>query len=536
MKIEIKSNLPKSKYDKKWQFCIGSCHAATVLRTDACKLLKKMHEELGIRYVRFHGIFNDDMKTLSTFSDVMGIPGGDKFTERTFYKCGLVYDNVLECGLKPFVELSFMPELLALDKSHGKGFYGSIMSMPESLAVWADYMKAFIEFLLHRFGKEELEQWYFEVWNEPDLEGMFFKGTKEDYFRLYEVTAKAIKEACPSLKVGGPSTSGSKWIQSFVNHCEEHQLPLDFVSTHQYVGDPFLGISDAGGPDGKDSNSQPEEHNLENIMKQMQQLSTLFEQMPAETPLLQVLRTFTGDPTETTDMDRDVFKKNATIVRGQAKDYPLFYTEWNLCASFGAYSNDTRKTAAYDMRTALQINDLVDGSSIWCYSDIFEELHQFTEEFHGGFGLISLNGIPKPVFYGMKMLAEAEDHRIELDESCFTEVEAAAFEGSREKQILLFRQSMKQELKEKEKVTVTVEVNEKPQRIILQRIDEAHCNPLKEWEQMGSPKDLTKAEVQMLKEKTSMQDEVMEYQYQDGIITVQVDLAVNDIYFIRMVK
>jgi len=197
MNILIKEDLPVRNFKKAWQFCVGSGHAALALRTDYCRQLKKVHDQLGIKYVRFHGIFNDDMSILSTFDNVLGIPGRSKFKECTFHRCGLVYDDVLECGMKPFVELSFMPELLAEDPSHGKGFYGSIMSMPKDLALWEEFIKEFISFLLHRYGEEEVSAWYFEVWNEPDLQGMFFKATQADYFKLYEVTVKAIKEVCP---------------------------------------------------------------------------------------------------------------------------------------------------------------------------------------------------------------------------------------------------------------------------------------------------------------------------------------------------
>lgn len=533
MQLMITNDLKRERYEKKWQFCVGSCHASTLLRADALRQLKKVHDELGIRYVRFHGIFNDDMKTLATFNDVMAIPGGEKFKERTFHRCGLVYDNILDIGMKPFVELSFMPNMLAGEKSSGTGFYGSNMSMPEDLGAWSEYIKAFITYLLLRYGKEELEKWYFEVWNEPDLQGMFFQGTKEEYFDLYAATAAAMKEICPSLKVGGPSTSGSKWVASFIQYCEDQDLPLDFVTTHQYVGDPFLGISEDGD---MESEGPKEEYNLETVSRQMEQLSMLFDQLPEETSLLSVLRTFMPDPTEHTEMDRDIFRKNAKIVREQAKDYPLFYTEWNMCASFGAYSNDTRKEAAYDIRTALNTNDLLDGSAIWCYSDIFEELHQFTEEFHGGFGLLTHNGIPKPVYHGLKMLADAREEQIVLENNLFGEIEAAAYEGSDELQVLLFRQNMKQEQSGHQMLNVVTELEAEPKRVYLQRIDEDHCNPLKQWEEAGSPKDMTKAQIAELIKSTCMLDEPLPYTYQDQKLRFAVSLAVNDIYFVRIEK
>ena len=195
-----------------------------------------------------------------------------------------------------------------------------------------------------------------------------------------------------------------------------------------------------------------------------------------------------------------------------------------------------RKVAAYDMKTSLAIENLVDGNSIWCYSDIFEELHQFKEPFHGGYGMMTYTGIPKPVFHGLRMLAQAEGTRILLDESQFTEIEAAAFEGETEKQILLFRQNTRQTDAPKEEAEIMVELDEAPKRVYLQRIDEEHCNPRKIWEEMGSPNDLTKAEAESIKKASEMTDEDVEYVYENGVLHTKAALGINDIYFIRIVK
>ena len=223
-------------------------------------------------------------------------------------------------------------------------------------------------------------------------------------------------------------------------------------------------------------------------------------------------------------------------MREQAEGLPVFYTEWNLSANFASPSQDMRKVAAYDVRTSLAIEELVDGDSIWCASDIFEELHQFKEPFHGGYGIMNLNGIPKPVFYALRMLAQAGDSRIQLDEKQFGETEAAAFESETEKQVLLFRFNSRQLNLPKESVKVSVELEKAPKRVYLQRIDEDHCNPRKVWEEMGSPNDLNAAEVAQIIEKSDMRDEELPYTYENGLLSASVNVGVNDVYFIRIVK
>lgn len=541
MELQVTADMPRKKYEKKWQFCVGSCHASTLLRRDAIELLKRVHEELGIKRVRCHGIFNDDLGTITRFSQIFGLPMGEHIAEYNFYKVGLVYDNLLSIGMQPFVELSFMPEALASDPTRSF-IYGSIPSMPKDMECWKDYIRAFLSYLFHRYGEEEVTQWYFEVWNEPDLASTFYEGNQMDYFRFYEETARAIKDFCPRLMVGGPASSASKWIDIFVGYCRKHQAPLDFVSTHQYVGEPFIGIkeeNEASLSDEKNEERQKKELEKKAAEEKLRKQQKAFlEKLPPDTPILSCLHRMFGstDATQRKDLDADLLPKNAEIVRKQAKGLPVFYTEWNMSASFGAYSQDTRKVAAYDVRTSLAIEDLVDGDSIWCYSDIFEELHQFKEPFHGGYGMMTYHGIPKPVYHGMHMLAEAKNNRIELDESQFTEIKAAAFEDETEIQVLLFRQNLYQSEEEKETARVFVELPERPGRVYLQRIDEEHCNPLKIWEKMGKPNDLTKEEISCIMECSEMKDETWDYTYADGKLEMETMLGINDLCFLRIEK
>ena len=251
-----------------------------------------------------------------------------------------------------------------------------------------------------------------------------------------------------------------------MKYCKDNQVPVDFVSTHQYLGEPFLGVSE------EDAEKTYEELEAEKEAAEAQRIAFLkarLEALPEGLSILEALHAVLGggDGTEK-DCDVDLLPKNARIVKEQAQGLPVYYTEWNLSASFGARGQDMRKVAAYDMKTSLAIEDIVDGNSIWCYSDIFEELHQFKEPFHGGYGMVTYTGIPKPVFYGMRMLAQAEENRILLDDTQFTEIEAAAFEGSREKQLLLFRQNTRQFEAQPETVKVQMELSAAPKRVYLQ--------------------------------------------------------------------
>ena len=261
---------------------------------------------------------------------------------------------------------------------------------------------------------------------------MLLKANRDEYFRLYEITARAIKDVDPAIPVGGPSTSGSKWVKSFLQFCRENDVPVDFVTTHQYSGDPLSGVEDQGDPlaEGEGHAGFDVKTFLANAGKRLQNATG--------TSMLEGLRAVMGDQTEEQDVPNNGFSRNSAIVRQQAGDVPLYYTEWNENAGFSSFTNDTRKVAAYDVKAALDVMDNMDGSSIWCFSDIFEEFHPFPEEFHGGFGMLTQNGIPKPVYYAMKMLADAGEQRLVLDrDATWGEIGIGAFKAPGETQVLL---------------------------------------------------------------------------------------------------
>ncbi|MBQ6120311.1 MAG: hypothetical protein IJI59_01080, partial [Clostridia bacterium] len=414
-------------------------------------------------------------------------------------------------------------------------------------AAWRDYLQAFVRFLIHRYGAEEVRTWLFEVWNEPDLPFVFWNGSRDEYFRLYAESARAIKAVDPQIQVGGPATSGSKWISSFLRYCRENDVPVDFVTTHQYAGDPLGGVEDQGDAEGQAGGFDAWKGRLRQAEETLKGVD--------EKTFLAGYRAVTPDKSETTDIPDDLFRRNAARAREQARGLPLYYTEWNENAIFTAYTNDTRKVAAYDVKMALAVAEDVTGSSIWCFSDIFEELHPFPQEFHGGFGMLTQNGIPKPVYHAMKLLADAPDTRIDLGPAALDgEIGAAAFAGNPkglasrrpkgiasrrpkglasrrgETHVILFRQKMKNLDLPKAEAVVRLSCADKPRRVTVRRIDEDHGNPLKLWEAMGRPDALNPVEVEALKDKSAVRPETWPFTWENGVLTVRAALGVNDVY------
>ena len=223
-RIEINLQREIGPLEHIWSRCAGSDRAAITLREDWRRDLSRLHDETGLERVRFHGIFADELGVLS-----MG-------SKPNFQNVDAVYDGLLDRGVQPFVELSFMPRKLA-SGTKTFGLYRANVTPPASLPDWSAFIESFVRHLIERYGQTEVRQWYFEVWNEPDLAAWFWAGNQEQYFQLYKATALAVKGVDPTLRVGGPSTSAVQWFEPFLAFCAANDVPVDFVSTHIYPGD-----------------------------------------------------------------------------------------------------------------------------------------------------------------------------------------------------------------------------------------------------------------------------------------------------------
>ena len=506
MRIDISRSALPAPTDFSWQMGLGNCHAYLLHRTDMCEHIRLAHDELGIRYLRCHGILDDDMLTWQTIGDCRmfkTIPFSKRIREINFRQVGHVYDNLLACGVRPFVELSFMPSALAKGKKLGLGYNPNIC-MPRSLDEWADYIRRFIRFLLERYGKEEVEQWYFEVWNEPDL-GVFFAGTQQDYFRLYEATARAVKSVDENLRVGGPSTSACKWLPEFLGFCEKNEVPCDFVSTHHYPGDAFGNVFD-----------------IKNMM------SAVWNAARREKPLGETIRDMFYQPENVRTWKKGTLKKLDAEARRQTGDKPLFITEWNSMAVFGAPVHDEKYAAAFVVKSCLDLDNSLAAYMFWCCSDLFEEQFMLPKPFVGSFGIVSNDGIPKPNFWGFKLLSRLYPGRLEL--SSAAEIDCGAFTDGRNVQLLLTPQSV--DPAEDRQFDAAVSLDFEAANVTVQRIDDTHCNPKRLWQEMGAPDNLTKKQVEEIKEKSRLQEEPLLFSASDGKTDFTVSLHTNDVLLV----
>lgn len=337
LEVNLKQSI--GPLDHVWSKCAGSDRAAITLREQWRKDLVRFHEETGLERVRFHGIFADE---LGVFASSIMSSG----KEPNWQNVDRVYDGLIERGVRPLVELSFMPKNLASGQNTF-GFYKANITPPKDFAEWGNFIKAFTQHLVDRYGIDEVRQWSFEVWNEPNL--MFFwTGKQADYFELYKATVTAVKSVDSKIAVGGPATSAIQWIPEFLEYCNANKLPLDFVATHIYVADKQQKIF------GKDSAYAPS----------------------------------------------DVIGKGMEMVRSQIenspfKGTPLYLTEW---------SSDSPAMIGHIIKSCL---GSVQMMSHWTFSNTYEELGVapfMLKEGDTGFGMMAVPGIPKPQFNTYKLL------------------------------------------------------------------------------------------------------------------------------------
>jgi xylan 1,4-beta-xylosidase len=442
-----------------WEHTVGSDHAPVALRADWQSQLKRAHEELGFRHVRFHGLLSDGMRTVIREHDY------------SFFNADQVFDFLFSIGMRPFVELSFMPGALASGDKTVFSYQANI-TPPKDYKQWAKLIDRFVSHLVERYGEKEVAEWLFEVWNEPNLK-MFWAGTQREYFRLYRYTAEAIKKISPSFKVGGPATARSEWIEDFVGFCQRNNVPADFVSTHHYPNDGFH----------RDGTTEEQ----------------LFKSQ------------------------RGIMREVAQNTRRHAGNRPVYYTEWNSSSNPRDPLHDEPYAAAFVASTVMEANGLVDGYSFWTFSDIFEEEDFPSAPFHGGFGLLTLHGIPKPTYRAFELLHNLGD-RQSLVDGLHETVDCSVIQKESSVTVLLTNHTTPGHSIETEEVELRLDNAREPLAAKIQRIDEEHANPKRLWVEMGQPEYLSSKDVERLEQASRLVDQKQSISFHDGSVLLKASL------------
>jgi len=381
-----------------WNECVGAGRANEALRADWQAHFREAVDVLGVRHVRFHGLFHDDMFVYRTengggFGPYTSLPE----PVHTFAYVDKVFDAILDTGARPFVELGFMPRALAT-QTETLFWWKAHCSPPKDMNRWVELVTATVRHWIDRYGIDEVRQWPFEVWNEPNLVPHFWTGTRTEYFELYEASARAIKAIDSGIRVGGPSTSvfvpderyageyhdpalevetaetadpdsldwQPVWIHEFLAYCAERSVPLDFLSTHLYPTDYAADSTGRG--------------------------KAITRHADATRQDLELMREI--------------------IAHSPYPDVELHITEWSTSPSSRDAIHDTLFAAPYIVRAFLKGEALAESISYWTFTDVFEEGGGGIGPFHGGFGFVNEQGLHKPTFHAMAMLNRLGDRLV----------------------------------------------------------------------------------------------------------------------------
>ena len=495
--ITVDFQKEKGSMNMMFKECIGAGRANEGLRADWQQQLLITKQECDFKYIRMHGLLTDDMGVYK--EDMKGNP------IYNFQYIDVLYDYIIEIGMKPFVELGFMPSAMASGQETIFWWRGNV-TPPKDYQKWEDLIRNLVEHFTERYGSEEIKSWYFEVWNEPNLTPGFWTGTQEEYFKLYKHAAMAVKSVNPEYRIGGPATAGASWEPEMIEFCQKNKVPIDFISTHAYGVD--VGFLDEFGGTG-----------------------TILSK-------------------NDWSLSKDVIQSRKEISESVMPNLELHYTEWSSSYTPADPLHDSYHEAAYIINKIKQVGDAATSMSYWVFTDIFEEPGPRFTPFHGGFGLMNTQGIKKPAYHAYAFMNKLGGTELENADSASW----ACKNKSGDFQILFWdftntlpddsvnnQEYYIRDLPAKDKGVVNISVSGIPKgnyQMEVYRIGYMHNDPYTLYYHLNKPGQLTKRQVEFLKNNSNGSSEISELIKieSNGIFKKEVKLHENDVFLICVTK
>jgi len=418
----------------------GSGRAILSLRENYRRDLREVKQVTGLQYVRFHAIFHDEVGVYD--EDEKGKPVFN------FSYVDQIYDGLLANGVRPFLELSFTPKKLASSPAALHAFwYKQNVSPPKDYAKWDDLITQFTKHLIDRYGIDEVAKWYFEVWNEPNIDFWAGDPHQSTYFELYDHTARALKAVNPRLRVGGPATAQAAWADAFIRYCADNKVPVDFVSSHVYGND---SAEDVFGTHEKIARNRM--------------------------------------------VCRAIGKVHEQIKSSAMPTLPLIWSEFNASYANESAVTDSTYMGPWLADTIRQCDGLVDEMSYWSFSDVFEEQGVVKQPFYGGYGLIAVDDIPKPAFNAFQLLHRLGGQRL----AASSENVLVTRHANGSLAIATWNMADPGTAGPEKEVELRFE-HAKVSSVQIMRLDPDHGDVRKAYEAMGSPRYPTKDQIARLR-------------------------------------
>ncbi len=416
------------------------------VRADMQEQLALAHKELGVRHVRAVGMLDDEMRVMTP--DPTRWKTAEHFAPEPNWQIDThIIERLLGLGINPMITTCFMPSALAAGKKTVFETAANI-SLPKDWAEWRKLIRSLMEHLVSHFGVAVVRNFYFEIWNEPNLKDGFFAGTRDDFFRLYHETVSVIKSVDASFKVGGPSTARAEWIPEFLEFCRKNNIEPDYLIGHIY---------------NNDSDSKP-------------------------------LSPFDGPQVDLVSKSPNFA---AGVIRGTRKFLDeagfkgeVHWNEWGRSWFPTEPVRESANEAAFIAKTMTEVSQCADYFAYWCLSDIYNQVGYGNSAFHGNYGLLNLNGLRKPGYLAFQLLGRLGDARIPVegrDTDALNNAVATLDDAGCS--VLVYRYSAESApCVERGSVTVELPAGWTPK--VLHRITSTENNILDTWRQAGAPKYL----------------------------------------------
>jgi len=465
--------------------CIGTGRLNLALRHEYHKQLKKVQSEIGFKYIRGHGLFCDDMGIYNAYEQ-----DGVEKVEYNFRYIDMVFDDYLSMGLKPFVELGFMPEQLASGEQTIFWWKGNV-TPPKDYDKWASLVKATVNHWISRYGADEVITWPMEVWNEPNLDVFWKDADMEEYFKLYEVSVRAVKSCNDKIRVGGPAICGvddERWLKCFLEFCSSNSVPLDFVTRHCYATEPAEKIAHY---------DYQKLCPLDYIPNELQVSREIIDSFPAY------------------------------------KGMEMHITEFNTSYSPRNPVHDTNLNAAYVAHLLGVMGDTCASYSYWTFGDVFEEQGIAFTPFSGCFGLLANGMIPKPTYLTYQFFSKLGSVAVSRgDNYVVTKGKEGEWVG-----VAWHSSDHHEGLDEPDTfMELSIEADNGEYFIADKLVDETRCNPLQSWIHMGSPAYPTEDQIALLRECAQPEVTTRRLSVSDGQLKMNILLRENAVYFFEIKK
>ena len=433
----------KVNFNNNVDYCVGTGRLGLALTEEYLKELKYVQDMIGFSFIRGHGLFSDDVSIYHEYEE-----DGETKVEYNYTYIDRIFDSYLKLGIRPYLELGFMPEQLA-SGTQTIFYWKGNTTPPKDYKKWTDMVIALLQHLMDRYG-DEVATWPIEVWNEPNLAGFWYEADMDEYFKLFKETFYAIKKFDSRFMVGGPAICGVKdaeWIEGFLKLCKKEGIRPDRITRHHYTVDfpERIGHYD---------------------------YSTL----------------------EDSEMRFDNLKSTRDIVDSfeEYRGLPIHLTEFSTSYTPKGVIHDTNINAAYLARQLSRLGDVNEAYSYWTFGDVFEEQGVPDSLFHGGFGMVAAGNIPKPTFwtfYFYKQLKLFGSDCVYRDDNSVIVKNEKGFSG------ILW--NIDEEDIERQ---YSFDLDPSSEYTLIKKIvDESTCNPLKLWHDMGEPAYPTDDEIEMIK-------------------------------------